>query len=1260
MARRRRTRRELDDDDDAVDDDDVALAPRRRRRRPSWRRRFLLFVALVVGVAIALPTILAKTPLRNVLLSSAFPAGAGQLAATDGAFSWIGGQSLAGVTLVDPQGKPLAQIESATIDRSLVALAANARHLGKIVVTRPVIYLETRTDGSNLEDLVARLAEAAAKSTPQTPGVSAATPTLAEIELLEATILGRDAATGQLWRIDKLNATARPATDGAVWEATGTGFLTLADATVNDASWVASTPAADAGLFKFQLHAAEGGAQQLDLLADRLPLAPLEPWLARLLPGARILGTTSADLKLTWTPPMKATGSAGGLPSDGAISTTQSTGGAGGFENLTMSATGKLDAADLRFTSAALSNDLVELRSAAIAVDATLAGSRLTSKQCTVRSDWLQAEATGDFDLAQLTSLTPDQLPTTDGSLTARVDLPQLTRMLPRTLRLRPGVRIDSGNLEVTARSKREDAGRHWTLAAAVENLVGNDGKRPIRWTQPVEAGVNLAESSAGPELKRILLRSPFASITADGAASGLEGQLEFNLDELAAQLGQFVDLSAWQLRGTGKGNFSWRGTGADKFAASAGLDCQNIDVRRNGRIVWVDSDLHMELQSSGMRLGPRPIRIDAATAVMRGPHDALEAELLEPVDLAVPQHQWFVRFKGDGPLDSWAGRLRPWVAAVPDDLAGQTTVSARLRLSEHLIEVTQSQLSIRDFRTRVAGAELAEPRIEAGGDFRWDATTASIDSKEAVFTSSTVAAKARGLALRFAGGGPPTVRGDIAFRGDLERIAAWAGLVGVNEGLWPRGQGVGRIQLASDADRASANLTLTAEPFTLVRAAAGAPPTTAWQEPSLQLATELAYTSADDRLQLANLRLDGQTIKLTGGGAIEQLRSAGNVRGEFTLTYDSAELAKLLTVYLGPGVRIQGATPLRIVAAGRLRNEDSLPPPPQRRDRESGIEAHAISTASPSDRQPPASSLQPPPHWSRRWLITTEAGFAAANFYGLPIGPAQLTANIRDGQVQIAPLDLAVGQGRLTAQPRALLDPPPDQFQLAAGPLVSNVAISAEVSDAMLKYAAPILANATRISGTFSIITEGVAVPLDDPKKATAKGRVTMHELSILPGPGLADVVAIIQKLEQVSRTAGKPENLLGALAGQPAAPVKGIAMKERTIDVQVVDGRVYHRNLEFLIDDVPVRSYGSVGFDQSMAIVLQVPVQEKWVRGTPALHGLIGQVIEIPVNGTFTKWNVDERAVGNFVAQAAQSAVGGAIGGELNKALEGLFRRK
>jgi hypothetical protein len=117
---------------------------------------------------------------------------------------------------------------------------------------------------------------------------------------------------------------------------------------------------------------------------------------------------------------------------------------------------------------------------------------------------------------------------------------------------------------------------------------------------------------------------------------------------------------------------------------------------------------------------------------------------------------------------------------------------------------------------------------------------------------------------------------------------------------------------------------------------------------------------------------------------------------------------------------------------------------------------------------------------------------------------------------------------------------------------------------------------------------------------------------------------------------------------------------MTERAIDIQVVDGRVYHRNLEFLIDDVPVRSQGSVGFDETLALVIDVPIQAKWVGSKPALKPLIGQVLQIPVSGTFDKPRIDERAIGAFLAQAAQTAASGLLGDELNKALDKLLRPK
>ena len=56
----------------------------------------------------------------------------------------------------------------------------------------------------------------------------------------------------------------------------------------------------------------------------------------------------------------------------------------------------------------------------------------------------------------------------------------------------------------------------------------------------------------------------------------------------------------------------------------------------------------------------------------------------------------------------------------------------------------------------------------------------------------------------------------------------------------------------------------------------------------------------------------------------------------------------------------------------------------------------------------------------------------------------------------------------------------------MPAGPLITNVRISPEVSEAMLKYVAPVLAGATQSEGQFSLQLDGTRVPLAD----TEEGR--------------------------------------------------------------------------------------------------------------------------------------------------------------------------
>ncbi|HEX6961626.1 MAG TPA: hypothetical protein VF175_07145, partial [Lacipirellula sp.] len=689
------------------------------------------------------------------------------------------------------------------------------------------------------------------------------------------------------------------------------------------------------------------------------------------------------------------------------------------------------------------------------------------------------------------------------------------------------------------------------------------------------------------------------------------------------------------------------------------------------------DPELHVEAAANGNRQGFTPLRFDTASITMRGPADTLTAELLEPIDRTDFNQSYFVRVTGHGPLELWAGRLRPWVADVPEQLAGQSTITAQLRARDGLLHVIQSQLDVQNLQVEVGSTVIEERQLKAGGDLRWSRADRVLESADLQFSSSTLAARAQGISIKLAENGPPTARGEIAFRGDLQRMSAWGNLFGTSdEGLQPRGMMQGRLKLTSDASRATATVNIVAEPFQLVNAVDGA---FAWNEPRLELATEAIYTHADDRLQLSNSQLAGKTVKMTGAAVIEQFSTAGVVRGDLNVSYDAAELASLLTAYLGPGIQIQGANTARLQATGRLH-----PPPSQGGAGGGNTAATTVSTTMPAEttwNSEPAGTTSPggaggfhaasdhpaDPHWSRRWDLHAETALAAANLYGLPIGAAQIVADVRDGQANFAPLNLAVGQGgRINFQPRVTLDPQPQTLELAPGQLISNVAISAEVSERMLKYAAPIVAGATRTEGSFSFFLEGAQIPLRHPKQGRLNGRLTIHNLAVTPGPMLQSIAGLVRQIEAFGKGAqgaGQSPLGLGLLDGliqpnQPAQPLKGVTMSERTIDIQVVDGRVHHRNLEFLIDDVPVRSSGSVGFDESLALLIEVPIQQKWVGSKPALQPLVGQLIQIPVSGTFARPNVDERAITGFLTQAAQAAAGGLLGDEINKALDKLLK--
>jgi hypothetical protein len=226
-----------------------------------------------------------------------------------------------------------------------------------------------------------------------------------------------------------------------------------------------------------------------------------------------------------------------------------------------------------------------------------------------------------------------------------------------------------------------------------------------------------------------------------------------------------------------------------------------------------------------------------------------------------------------------------------------------------------------------------------------------------------------------------------------------------------------------------------------------------------------------------------------------------------------------------------------------------------------------------------------------------------------------------------------------------------------------SNVRISPEVSEAMLKYVAPVLSGATQSEGLFSLQLDGARVPLGEPRRADSGGKLTVHSVRVVPGPLAMQWIGIAQQIEGLTKRRGAAGGLLGAGVGDDPARQKQVtllAIRDQQVNFRVIEGRVHHQAMDFQVGDVPLRSQGSVGFDETIALTLQVPIQDAWIAKEPLLAGFRGQSLQVPISGTLSRPQMDPRAIAGLSQQLLQGAAQQAIGGEINKALDKLFKSK
>lgn len=236
-----------------------------------------------------------------------------------------------------------------------------------------------------------------------------------------------------------------------------------------------------------------------------------------------------------------------------------------------------------------------------------------------------------------------------------------------------------------------------------------------------------------------------------------------------------------------------------------------------------------------------------------------------------------------------------------------------------------------------------------------------------------------------------------------------------------------------------------------------------------------------------------------------------------------------------------------------------------------------------------------------------------------------------------VEPISLSVGLEPVESRVEALSVP-----SLVVGPsqVVDHARLSAAMCDDLLQFVAPVVARATDVDGTFSLELDRWELPSDEPRRGHGAGRLRLHAIDLGPGPLV---------------------RLLAAALGLP--PAVRLA-DESVVEFALVDDRMHHEHLEFGIGQWRVRTRGSVGFDESLDLVAELPLPETFLaRLRIDASNASRATLALPIRGTLSRPEIDAAALGRANVGLGIDALQGLLqrraegsGGLLERLLDGV----
>ncbi len=380
------------------------------------------------------------------------------------------------------------------------------------------------------------------------------------------------------------------------------------------------------------------------------------------------------------------------------------------------------------------------------------------------------------------------------------------------------------------------------------------------------------------------------------------------------------------------------------------------------------------------------------------------------------------------------------------------------------------------------------------------------------------------------------------------------------------------------------------------------------WNVQNAQLVLAGTYDAAQDRFQLHESEIRSEFGSSILKGVITDLRGAMQVDVAGELDADLMPLIDMMAPELRKEIAIDGLRMKQITLTGPLR--------PTGRDGD---------------------------HESRpAWEARTDIVWSHASAFGIESENAHLQVLLEKESLIIEPVQVPLSGGRLRSVPMIELGREPPYWVMKSAIYLEQVAFSEEMCRTWMKRLSPLFANATSVSGRFSMALNQGRVPIPEWRDSGTSGTLFIHSAQVRPGPMTLQIIEPIQRIRGLSNR-------------DPRALVRRnsdwLLLEEQAVEFTVHDGRVYHESLTMKLGQVSIVSQGSVGFDDTLDLTIQVRFPSSWAENRPVLAELLGEGLSIPVHGTFQRWEIDLRAVGAWTRRIGAGAVDGLLKRLLNR---------